>query len=49
MKGEELLALPGEKTWLCWARAGERAGFVVAAALFYVRNERAKSVGWKFL
>lgn len=49
VKSEELLALPREKTWLCWVRAGERAGFVVVPALFHVKNERVKSVSWKFL
>lgn len=49
VKGEKLLALPGEKTWLYWMHAGERAAFVAAPALFYVKNERVKSVGWKFL
>lgn len=27
----------------------ERAGFVVVLALFYVKTEKAKSIGWKFL
>lgn len=27
----------------------ERRGFVVILAVFYVKNDRAKSVGWKFL
>lgn len=48
VKGEELLALPREKTLLRWVRAGERAGFVVVPVLFHVKNERVKSVGWKF-
>lgn len=37
VKGKELLALPREKSWLCWVRAGERAGFVAVPALFYVK------------
>lgn len=44
---QELLAPPGEKAWLCWVL--ERAAFVVVPALFHVKNERAKSVGWEFL